>query len=479
MTKISSPASKRREPQRPALSAEIFLIPLDENKFIVYAPLRQSAFIGNDYVADYIRRLQDGRWSATRRDGPLVELLRGLDMVDAAPESPPHRAFGPDPKPTSVTLFLTTACNLRCSYCYASAGLSRPRYMSLSTARRGIDFAARNAASTPCRSLGVTYHGGGEPTAHWNLLLESARHAQVRARVMDLSLTITLTTNGVLSQEQRDWVRANVTSLTISCDGLPSVHDECRKDLKGRPSSGQVFETLAYLDRAGCKYGIRATVTATAFRSLPDSVDLLTSQFRPEGVQVEPVYLLGRASEAASAESEEFVKAFRLARDRAVANGRRIWFSGARLGTLTNHFCSATQDNFCLSADGNVSSCYEAFSEDAPHAQLFYYGRPAEEGQGYEFDHTALERLRSQAVESRAFCRNCFAKWTCGGDCYYKWRAASLSPEFDGSPRCEIIRELTKDQILEKIAEAGGAFWRETRGHAQGGSHDGGGVPGL
>jgi uncharacterized protein len=468
-TRSTSPKSgKRTHRGPPALSAEIFLIPLEDRKFIVYAPLRQSAFIGNEYVADCIRRLQKGEWYSNRRDVTLVKLLRGLDMVDAGPESRPSRLFPSNPAPTSVTLFLTTACNLRCSYCYASAGNRRPRSMSLSTAQRGIDFAAQNAAATPCRTLGVSYHGGGEPTVNWLVLSGSADYARSRARELGLTLQITLTTNGILSEEQRAWVRANVTSLTISCDGLPAIHDRHRIDAKGRPSSARVFETLSYLDKSGGRYGIRATVTADAFELLPDSVDFLTSQFRAEGIQVEPVYLLGRALEARTAESDGFVDAFRRARDRAAANGRRLWFSGARVGTLTNHFCSATQDNFCLSAAGNVTSCYEAFSEDVSHVKVFYYGRPSNGASGYDFDLKVLDHLRAQAVENRRFCSDCFAKWTCGGDCYYKWRAGSHSSEFDGSPRCHIIRELTKDQIIEKISEAGGTFWhgsQSSKGH--------------
>jgi len=30
-----------------------------------------------------------------------------------------------------------------------------------------------------------------------------------------------------------------------------------------------------------------------------------------------------------------------------------------------------------------------------------------------------------------------------------------------GSPRCDITRELIKDQILDRIAESGGLLWHE------------------
>jgi len=59
----------------------------------------------------------------------------------------------------------------------------------------------------------------------------------------------------------------------------------------------------------------------------------------------------------------------------------------------------------------------------------------------------------------------CFARWSCGGDCYYKWLITSGGGEFSGSARCHVIRELTKDQILDKIASSGGLFWHDPPGN--------------
>ena len=39
--------------------------------------------------------------------------------------------------------------------------------------------------------------------------------------------------------------------------------------------------------------------------------------------------------------------------------------------------------------DGNVSACYEVFSEDNPWAPVFFYGKPEKE-KGYRFE---LEKL--------------------------------------------------------------------------------------
>jgi uncharacterized protein len=446
----------------PVLSAEVFGIPLEDSKYIVYAPLRQSAFVANARVVDFLSQLENGVFDAAADpDGSLVDLLRALDIVDAGPQSPPTAASHGAPQPFAVTLFLTTACNLRCTYCYASAGSSAPKFMTLRTAMRGIDFAAANAARRHVPYLEVGYHGGGEPTLNWPVLTASFDYAREKAAELKLELRSALATNGVLGDARIDWIVSHLKGVSLSCDGLPAVHDLCRPTASGEGSSQRVVHTMRRFDAAKFNYGIRLTVTGEHIAALPDSVEYLCSEFHPASIQIEPVYLLGRGGAAASAESDEFIAAYRAAGERAAAHGRTVRFSGARAGTLTNHFCGASRDNFCLSTEGNVTSCFEAFGEDDPQAGVFFYGRPAADGAGYEFDQTALDHLRAQAVEKRAHCRGCFARWSCGGDCYYKWVAATGGGEFNGSARCHVIRELTRDQIVEKIAAAGGLFWHE------------------
>jgi len=462
------PSEDSGEPDRPeagpapVLSAEVFSIPLEDDKYIVYAPARRSAFVANSEVVRFLSQLEKGVFDASAdSDGSLVRLLRSLDCLDAGPETPPAAVCHGAPEQVSVTLFLTTACNLRCTYCYASAGAGEPKFMTIETARRGIDFAAANAAKRRAPCLEVGYHGGGEPTMNWPVLAESFEYARQKAVELKLELRSSMATNGVLSDARIDWVLGNLRAATVSCDGLPAVHDGCRPTASGAGSSQRVFHTLRRFDAAKFSYGIRLTVTAEHISTLADSVEDLCSEFHPVSVQVEPVYLLGRGAAATSAESDEFIEAYRAAAARGRAHGRPVNFSGARAGTLTNHFCSVSQENFCLSAGGNVTACYEAFDEDDPRAGVFFYGRPAANAGGYIFNQAVIDRLRSQAVEKRAHCRSCFAKWSCGGDCYYKWLAATGGGEFNGSARCHVIRELTKDQILEKITASGGLFWRE------------------
>lgn len=446
----------------PALSAEIYLIPLETSRYLVYAPLRRAAFIANAAAVRFLARLQAGVFDeAEDPDGSLVKFLRSLEIVDAQPETLPIASQTGDPQPAAVTLLLTTACTLRCTYCYASAGDLPVRSMTLETAKRGIDFVVRNAVKRQAPWFEVSYHGGGEPTLNWRVLTASREYARERAAQAGLTLRCAVATNGMLGDRRIDWITHNLTGANVSCDGMPSVQDRQRPTRSGKASSPRVIHTLRRFDKAGFSYGIRLTVLADQVSTLPDSVEFICSNFRPNAVQIEPVYQLGRWQDGPSAESEEFIAAFRAAQQRAGQHGRAISFSAARLGVLTSHFCAVSQDSFCLSPDGNVTACYEVCSEEGRWAKVFFYGRPDEREGGYKFDLKVLDHLRSQAVQNRAHCRGCFAKWSCGGDCYNKALELNGEGEFAGAGRCQITRELTKDQILEKVAASGGLFWHE------------------
>ena len=450
-----------------SLTSELFSVPLAEDRFLIYAPLRHSAFIGNGEVARRIRWLRSGAGSLEAPDpwlATLVQLLAALGMLHEGPETPPVRRSEGEPQPTSVTLFLTNSCNLRCRYCYASSGDFAPKSMTLDTARHGIDFVFRNAAARKADRVHVGYHGGGEPALNWAVLTASTAYARECASRQGVRLSVSLATNGMLSDQQIEWVVGNIDGATLSFDGLPAIHDRNRVTVAGKATSGRVMHTMKRFDEAGFRYGVRATVLADQVEQFPESVEFICANFQVRNIQVEPVYQLGRGEATESASAGAFVESFRAALARAEKYDRKLRFSGARLGSVSNHFCSATCDSFCLSPDGNVTSCFEAFSEEAPLASMFFYGRPGPDPATYEFDHQVLALLRARGVENRAYCRECFAKWTCAGDCLYKVLTSSGGGEPNAAGRCQIIRELTKDLILKKLADSGGLAWRGKSG---------------
>jgi len=305
--------------------------------------------------------------------------------------------------------------------------------MDIAVARQGIDYVSANAKRQGEPYFELAFHGGGEPTVNWRTLTQATEYAQQRADALDLDVRITTATNGVLSDEKIDWIIAHLDGVSLSCDGLPSTQDTHRPLANGTGSSAAVQRSMERFDEAGFPYGIR----------------------------VEPAYPMGRWRSAPSAETESFIAAYRQAQAIVREYQQELFYSAARIDTLSNHFCSVSQDGFSLAHDGKVTACYELFSPELPHAEAFFYGRPRSDGKGYQFDEDVVEGLRHMSVEHKPFCQGCFAKWHCAGDCHHRTMATSEGGEFRGSERCHITRELLKDQILERLQRTGVGFWHE------------------
>jgi uncharacterized protein len=428
---------------------DLFVIPLSASEYLVYAPLRRAALAGNAELVRFVRGETPGGDVAPA----VLGALRASGILDDGPVAPPVTKPAGPARPLAATLLLTSACNLRCRYCYASSGDAPAAFMSFDTARRAIDFVAGNARAAHATTFEVSYHGAGEPTQHWPLLVKSHLYARSVAESAGLQLRASLTTNGVFDAARGAWIASHLSSATVSFDGLPEIQNAARPTANGGASAAAVLATLRAFDQSAFRHSIRMTVTAETISELPRSVAYLCRRFRPQAIQVEPVYQMGRGREATGAENVAFVGAFRAARRTSPKAARLLRFSGARAGTLTNRFCGVANDNFCVAPSGAVSACHEVADEGQPFAERFFYARPSAGAAGYDFDERIRSALRTQTVEHLDRCRDCFAKWNCAGDCRHKALHA-------GATRCEIIRELTKDQILEQIASSGGVYWR-------------------
>jgi len=448
------------------LTTEVFAIPL-ENSYLVYAPLRRVAFAANARTVNLLQAFREGKETPGGEEGAgLLKLIENTGLAGEEGDWPVDSLRSDVFKPKEVTLFLTTSCNLRCVYCYASAGERPVRSMDLDTAKRGIDFVCRNALDTGSQGFTVGYHGGGEPTSHWEVLTESFAYAKHLARKHGLELDGSMATNGVLTPEKAEWVINNFGGVNISMDGLPFIQDMQRPLASGGGSAKRVLDTIAAFDRASFHYGLRITVTGASVGHLPKSVKYLLDHAEPEHIQVESMYVLGRGRGAdLAADPAAFVEAFREAKGYADRRGVDLFYSSARAEVLTDRFCRSCGEGFSLTPEGLVSACYEVPDGGFEFADEFMFGKYDEATGQYVFDGEKLARLRGHTVETVPWCRDCFCKWHCAGDCMYKARHSEVEGEFAGDPRCEITRALTIDQILGKIRQSGGVFWAEPLGH--------------
>jgi uncharacterized protein len=452
-------------PRLRGLVPDLFVLPLDDGRYLLYAPLVRAALETNTAGIALLTRIASGdhQTPATGHAAHFWTWLRQLEMLDPSAVLEPAGECTATFAPTRVTLFLTTACNLRCTYCYASAGDTPVRTMGWDVARAAMDFVQRNVVEAEAAKTELMFHGGGEPTTAWPMLTASVEYMQAFCRERHVDLSVSLSTNGVLRDAQVDYITRQCTSANVSYDGLPAVHDAQRPKVGGGGSAEDAVRTLRRFDAARFHYGVRMTVTERSVEQMVPSVEWLLAECRPAVIHLEPSFLMGRCAALNDPPPafDTFLAGYRVCREIAGHAGVRLHYSGANLDSLTSHFCGVSQDGFAVTTEGTASACYEAFLEEDPRGQSeFFYGHLDRNTGQWVFDDDRIARLRQSTVRDKPFCQHCFVKWHCAGDCHHRAAESAQGARFQGTPRCRLNQELTKDLLLERV-RAGGGAWKE------------------
>ncbi len=441
---------------------EVYNIPVTddvsgETRYIIYHPLAGLAFIGNRAMADLVMSIDedDPAKTLTADRSDIARFLYKIGFFDALPPSPCHTSDGFSP--TAVVLMPTNDCQLRCVYCYAAAGELPPVLLPDDAARTAIDYVCEKSQEAGRNHFHLTFHGGGEPTYEWNTIKKWTEYA----RQKPLEVSISMTTNGIWSEQQCQWIIDNLDTLTLSIDGRPETQDRNRPFASGEGSSAIIRRTIDMLDHSGFSYGARMTAVAP-WDNLVDEVRYLYEETNCQVIQVDPAFQIKRGGHARPTDEEarSFIDAFTAAMVEAEKAGKPLRYTGSRLGTVTHQFCSAPFNSLVVYGDGIVVTCYEITTPDHPLAPISTIGR-IENGE-VTIDETQRSHLHALMAERRENCRDCFCYWSCAGDCYVR----TFHPGEDGhlkyGVRCEINREILKAKLLRGI-EQGSGVWRNPK----------------
>lgn len=437
------------------VAPDVFLLPEDQGKsFILYAPLIGVVMHVSHGVGRLLDRLRAGPDQPLGpEDAAALAHLEQAGVVAARPypELAPRQASDTPFDPTTVSLFLTSRCNLGCTYCYANANES-PKSMTWPVARKALDLVLDNAARLG-RTAAVVLHGGGEATLEWELLQQIVAHMRAETAARGLGCHLSIGTNGVMNEARARWLAGAMDEATVSVDGPPDAHDRARPTVGGGPSYEVVLRTLRIFDEVGLSYGVRMTVTSAWVDRLPEAVASIADACRVVHIQAEPVFPVGRAEghDAEVPAAQRFVAAFRSAAEVARARGRRLSYSGARLGVLTDRFCEAAGRSFAVTPEGAVSSCYEISDDKDERADVFFWGRFDPATQRFELDEDRRRKQTRLSVWGKPHCQSCFCKWHCAGDCSAKLAQLGDATDTARNPRCEVNRALTRDQLVRAL----------------------------
>lgn len=421
-------------------------------QFLIYRPLLGLAFVGNTAMAELCQQAAAGEngTQPTIKD-EAMGFLSSIGFL--RPDPPPPTRTSELFRPILAVLLMTNRCQLRCIYCYAAAGSTPGMDLPEELGRQAIDTVCENAQEQKAPAFEVSFHGGGEPSLAWKTLQACIAYA----RQKPLPARITLTSNGIWSESRCSWIISNLDGVSLSMDGRPETQNSHRPFISGKDSFGIVWRNIAEMDRRGFEYSIRLTATEP-WEGFPQEIEFLCRETGCKTFHVEPTFHIHRGThgDALPGEGQVFVDAFLEAGEIAAKAGRRLEYSGARVGLLLDTFCTAPFQALIVNPHGQLVACYELAGQSHPMNEVSTIGYL--KGGSIELYESARKSLHNLLEARRESCKDCFCYWSCAGDCFIRSFSSSRDDPAKRSERCQINRKMTEALILKKIADGNGVF---------------------
>lgn len=340
----------------------------------------------------------------------------------------------PEVNPQGISLNVTSACNLGCSYCYADGGRFAGRQhgnMSGGVAEAAVDALLRHCDRGARATIGFL---GGEPFLHPALIHHVVSYAGARAAELGQPIGFSVTTNGTrLRGADHELIRRHRFALTVSIDGGPRTHNLLRRNLLGQGTFDDVIAGVSALlaEPGQSMITARATVVHEQL-NLTERYDELRAHgfsrigFSPVRIgfgalaeQDWPVWT--RASiTLAERELAGMLGGADTGYDNFATALRRL-----HAGASSPFPCGAGGGYASVSTDGHWYACHRAIGN----------GDYALGNDGVEVDpRRQREFLSARHVDTIEPCQSCWARYLCSGGCHQEAAART-----DAS--CQAIRD--------------------------------------
>jgi sulfatase maturation enzyme AslB (radical SAM superfamily) len=251
----------------------------------------------------------------------------------------------------------------------------------------------------------VVFHGGGEPTVHWQLLQQLVAITQQVAAENKIEWWGYIATNAILPEERVLWLADHFNHIGISCDGPPDIQDRQRPQRGGVPSSPFIEQTARLLCQRKASFSVRATITPETVARQVEIVTYLIEVLGAAEVQFEPVYNVRRKGEKGFSldEAPLFVENFLAAEQKARELGCRLLYSGVRLGELHGTYCDVTRNVLRLIPDNTATACFI----DVNGQEFQKIGYCDEKTSTFVLDHRAIVAHRQKSMRIPERCLDC------------------------------------------------------------------------
>ncbi len=404
-----------------------------EDKLLFFNPLKPSWLVTNK-IGECVLELCDGQKSHSSVVNSFCEIYgeefresvdsflfyareSNIFIDDNESRSPGKRLL------TLVQFSISSACNLQCTYCYATARKESPHpKMTLADYKRVIDGICR---INPNVSFTLT---GGEPLMNKDCL-------DIAAYIREKNCDVDILTNGTLINE------GNILSIkdlfykvTISSDGSTP---ELFESFRGKNQYDKVSNAIELLEKHDIDYTISMVVNKKNIHDVENMAKKYGSH-----LNYQPLFRAGSALDGDLAiTGAEYYDA--LSKAHGVNPLSYCESSLDESQICKNCKCAVGDGEISISETGDVYPCqllhYPKFLagniHETPIETIYYEGK-------------SLIDCRNLSVDNIAGCKDCVIRYVCGGACraraYHENGSIRVSGDF-----CEYEKAAFIDGIFK------------------------------
>ncbi|MBR5515437.1 MAG: thioether cross-link-forming SCIFF peptide maturase [Clostridia bacterium] len=356
----------------------------------------------------------------------------------------------------ALCLHVAHVCNLNCSYCFASQGKYQGEraLMSFEVGKQAFDWLIANSGTR--RNLEVDFFGG-EPLMNWDVVKQLVEYARSVEKKYDKNFRFTLTTNGVLVDDDViEFANREMSNVVLSLDGRKCVHDHFRVDYSGKGSYDTIVPKFKKFveSRGGKDYYMRGTFTHNNVDFTEDifhMADLGFTELSMEPVVCPPddPYALTEEDMPKLFEQYEILAKEMIKREK---EGRPFTFYHYMLD-LKNGPCIYKRITGCGSGTeymavtpwGELFPCHQFVGDEKYSLGNVWDGVKNKEIQ---------EQFRCCNAYSREECKDCWARLYCSGGCAANSYHATGSIGGVYKYGCELFKKRIECAVMMQVARA-------------------------
>lgn len=414
----------------------IFAIPVgeywqtDADKInLLYAPLSSHISLADKHAVEELDACCAGSISNSQLQNILNLLTRKLNIPFLNTRKDPELLH-------QLDILVNYTCNFHCIYCYSAAGRSS-QSIKFDNIKTVLDYLFLSGKKQE-RPYVIHFSGGGEPLMNFDIIKQTIEYIHLVAKDYKYELGV-VTNASLLTEEIADFFIANQVDIAVSFEVLKDLQD------KERGSYDKVSGNIEMLIRKKANFGIRTTLTHEGANRMCDIVNELSRKYPLIKTIVFDTVLstdLFKTPESLKEYYKDFLHEYFKAKQLGAQSGIEVSsLSVETRRTLRDRTC---EGKLVLTPSGVLSACSRISSPSEKFYRQFIYG--STENGKISFNKKQFSSIMTEStIYNQDICRNCFAKWNCGGSCHLF--NLSFSKEFQ-QIKCDFTREALKQELL-------------------------------